>query len=242
MHSREDQIRKKCDEHGLQIIGDLIFDAENGTTLVFIAETTGPNNRHSPSEKKLRDATKSLELLGLQVSFCVKNLDSQEIESVLRSTIFKSHQREIENFFLTIKGGIAQAWIETTAKTKQDQIIAIKEKITQFLKAIEIETESITAIRPENTPGTMACLNRIRQLAPVLLPELEKDLLNRGFTIPSTTWLQRQLDTMRKEGRIVRMTNGTYALTLSSLRRLGSEKGRTSPDILRMLALSKLCR
>lgn len=235
----ENELTTFLSEAGIPLAGMVISGFETDVSFVFVRVTRDRDNRQQPTNLLLHDAKRRLSERGSNVEFLLVDNDSQEIESGLRATLRHSFDKEIRNVFLSWEGKKGKIWIEPKYAYEEHVERSIREKIHVYLSQVEIELDSIVRTTGENLPTMLACLSRIRHLAPVTEQLLETDLVSRGFSIPSRDWLRRRLDSMRRNGRIIRLANGSYALTLSSLRALGTIKGRTSPDIKRMLALAR---
>jgi hypothetical protein len=242
MSSQIQEVKRLCLQNGVPLVGDVVFDVENGTLLAYVAVKKDLDGRQIPSNRKIEEVKKSLLDAGVLVDFLVHDELGQDIESGLRATLLMSFPNEVRNAFLSISGGAAQVWIDPKRTFDEELLKAVERRVRQYLKVFNVDLDSLVRTTTENLPGVTACLSLIRHLAPVLSSELERALTSHGFTVPSEDWLKRRLDSMRKEGRIVRMANGTYALTLLSLQRLGTAKGKRSPDVNRMLALARFCR
>ncbi len=235
----EDDLRNFLNEMRIPLAGKVISSFETDVSFVFVCVTRDNENRQQPSNLVLYEAKAKLAELGSMVEFLIVDADSQEIEAGLRATLRHTFDKEIRNSFLSWERKKAKVWIEPKSVFDEKVFRAIRDKALVYLEQFEIELDSIVRTTSENLPTVFACLYRIRQLAPVTEQALETDLISRRFSIPSRDWLRRRLDSMRRSGRIVRLLDGSYALTLASLRALGTIKGRGSPDITRMLALAR---
>jgi len=235
----EHELTISLNEMGIPLAGVVISGLETDVSFVFVRVTRDRDNAQRPSNLILHDAKKKLSERGANIEFLLVDDDAQEIESALRATLRRSFDKEIRNLFLSWEGKKGKILIEPKCAYGEDVEDAIRDKIRIFLSQVGIELCSIVRTAGENLPTMLACLSRIRHLAPVTEQLLKTDLISRGFSIPPDDWLRRRLDSMRRSGRIVRLANGSYALTLGSLRALGTIKGRASPDITRMLALAR---
>ena len=113
------------------------------------------------------------------------------------------------------------------------------ETLVTALKLYGLSLQDIRLTTLENLPSRFACLRILRTIAPANLQMLKTEIESREFSVPSKSWLSKLLDTLRKNGLVLRQKNQNYALTLNGLKSLGTSKKRNSPDITRMLALSQ---
>jgi hypothetical protein len=139
---------------------------------------------------------------------------------------------------MSVEGKSAVVWLEPKKVLDEATRRSIDAKINIYIAGFDLRLGSISITTGENLPSVLASLGIIRQIAPAEATTLKEAFQRAGFSVPSVDWLNRRLDVMRKSGKIVRLEDGRYTLSLRSLRELGTAKnGRTSPDVSRMLAL-----
>lgn len=176
---------------------------------------------------------------GVGVEFLLTDAHAQDVEAGLRATLLHAFGGSVRNVFASVQGPKASIWIEPKHQLAEDELSAIKNRASKFLDEVGVRLEFLTTTVDENLPSVYLCLRVIRQHAPIDPLKLTELLRVRGFVIPSDDWLLRRLDAMRRSGRLVRQDGGRYSLTLAALRDLGTVKGRSSPDISRLLALAR---
>jgi len=235
----EGAVRAVISEMGIPIAGAVVSEFDSEVSYVFVSVFRDQENRQQPPNSLLNSARSRLKDLGRDVEFLLVDASSQEMESGLRATLRHSFDRELRNVFLSWEGKKAKVWVEPKYSYQEEIGNAITKKIVIYLSQLDIQLDSVVRTTEESLPTMLACLNRIRLLAPFKESALYTDLVSRGFSIPSPDWLKRRLESMRRAGRLVRLADASYALTLSSLRALGMTRGKSSPDITRMLALAR---
>jgi hypothetical protein len=227
-------------ERNIVVSGVPIKDKEiENRFFIFTAVSRDSENRQIPSNKKLDEARQQLAEHSVIIEFLLTNPQSRDIEAGLRATLLHSFGNDLRNIFLSLEKSKASIWLDPKRNLETGTLKLIEEKSRIFLKEFEIEIQSVSLTTNENLPGLLISLRAIRQTAPVDLPTLSQELVRRGFTVPSEDWLRRKLDQMRKTGKVARLEDGRHVLTLSSLRELGTVKGRSSPDVQRMLAIAR---
>jgi len=236
-HSKVITILKELD---INVAGSIVEDSGAPERLfIHVAIVRDSKNKQVPSNRKLNDARHALAEEGITVEFLLTDGQQQDIEAGLRATVLHAFGSNVRNVFMSTTGGSAQVWIEPKQMLNEAVSKAIAEKVKTYISGFNTELGSLALTTGENVPSALACLRAIRQLAPVDSSELLLELVNRGFTVPSTDWLRRRLDMMRKKGQIVRLGGNRYVLSLGSIRSLGTKKDGASPDITRMLALAR---
>lgn len=227
-------------EMDIDVAGSIVEDSgAPGRLFVHVAVVRDSKNKQAPSNRKLNDARHALAEEGITVEFLLTDGQQQDIEAGLRATVLHAFGSNVRNVFMSIADGSAQVWLDPKQMLNEAVSKAIAEKVETYISGFNMELGSLALTTGENLPSTLACLRAVRQLAPVDSSELLRELVNRGFTVPSTDWLRRRLDIMRKKGQIVRLEGNLYVLSLASIRSLGTIKGRASPDVTRMLALAR---
>lgn len=227
-------------EIGITAIGSVIEDPNcSNRYFVHVEVVRTADNKQDPSNKKLNEAQQVLAEKGVKVEFLLRDTQNQDIEAGLRATLLHAFSSHIRNAFISSTGGVAHIWLEPKQTLNDHTFTEIKRKVSNYLDGFEIKLGSIATTTEDNLPSTLACQRAIRQTAPVSLADLKAELENRGFTVPSMDWLKRKLEVMRKADKVVWVTGGKYALSMVSIRNLGTIKGSNSPDIRRLLALAR---
>lgn len=222
------------------ITGTVVRDNRPGNHyFVVVPVSRNSENKQIPTNKNLLEVKKQLEEQGLHIEFLLTDAGNQDIEAGLRATILHAFGNSIRNVFASISSGKANVWLESKHQLDDSKRAGIKNRASHFLNEVGIELSTIALVSEENLPSMYSCMTVIRQLSPIDIPHLNAALEAKGFVIPSQDWLTRRLDAMRRSGRIVRREDGKYLLTLQSLRSMGTSKNRKSPDISRLLALTR---
>lgn len=233
-------ISNRLTELGIQSIGSIVEDPNSPNRFfihVPIVRTT--DNKQEPSNRKLNEARDAFAVNGIAIEFLLRDTYGQDIEAGLRATLLHAYGNQIRNVFVSSTGMTAHVWLEQK-KSLDEQIYAeIKKKVSVYLQGFEITTGSIGTTAENNIPSNLACLRALRQIAPAPADELKAALETRGFTVPSTDWLKRKLEALRKANKVVWVVGGKYALTIVSIRNLGTTKTEKSPDVLRVLYLAR---
>jgi len=228
-------------ERGISVAGSIVEDTGTSKHIFIHVEVSrDPDNKQVPSNQKLKDASQYLASMGIIVEFLLTDAHHQDIEAGLRATMLHAFGNDIRNAFMSVVKNEAQVWLEPKRTLDKKMSDAIHKKLKTYLKEFfGIELGSLVMTSDANLPSNLAVLRAVRYLAPVDRPCLLRELVNRGFTVPSMDWLRRRLDAMRRKDQIVRLEGDRYAVSLKNIRSLGTVKGRESPDIARLLALAK---
>lgn len=227
-------------EMGIQVDGSIIKDIDSPNRyFVHVAISRTEDNKQEPSNKKLNEALQLLAEKGIEIEFLLRDSQGQDIEAGLRATLLHGFSNHIRNAFMSSTDATAHVWLETKQTLDDPTNAEIRRKVSTYLEGFEIELGSIATTTEDTLPSALACLRAIRHAAPITLADLKVDLEKRGFTVPSLDWLKRKLEVLRKADKVVWVTGGKYALTMTSIRNLGTVKGAASPDIHRLLALAR---
>lgn len=238
MHS-EQTILDVLAREGLAPEGRIVFGGDTDIAFVPIAIARDTSGRQIPANSTLHRLASLLGQLGVNVQFLLRHERSEEIELGLRATILHSHIDHVRNVFASLEPARARVWIEPKHTLTEDQLLEIKARAHAFLQLFDITLAAILLTTEELLPSKLAMLSVIRQLSPASLPDIAQELARRGLPVPSTDWLARRLDALRKSSDVVRQSGGTYVLTRGALHRLGTVKSRRSPDLSRLLALAR---
>ncbi|MFZ6861378.1 hypothetical protein ACO0K7_01950 [Undibacterium sp. Ji67W] len=236
-----DEIQTRLSAMGIQCSGAIVR-GEHGERhfLVHVPVKRNDENKQVPSNKKLHDAKSEFAENGIEIEFLLHDEFGKDIEAGLRATLLHSHGDSIRNSFLSMYNDIATVWIDPKKVLDDEELKKIRIESERYLAKFEIERVSFSLTTGQNLPTILVCLKTIRTLAPVSVKSLSESLILSGFSIPSEDWLKRRLDVIRKDGKIFfRRDDDTYVLSLKSLENLGTGRGRSSPDIKRLLALAR---
>ena len=237
-------VRALVADSGIPLTGSIIKDARPGNHYFAIVPVTrGHDGRQEPTARRLEEARLLLGSQGYQVDFVLNEQQTVDIEGGLRAALTAAYGDSAISVAIAFQGKKAKVWVEMAdAIMSEATVAAVREKIEVYFASFAVAELAIQISSQANLPSIVVCLRIIRKLAPVDSDSLGTAIQAAGFNVPSPEWLSRRLDAMRKSGRLVRLHNGTYTLTANALQKLGTTKGRTSPDVTRMLALARRSR
>ena len=226
---------------GIPLTGSVIKDIREGDHYFAVVPITWDiEGRQTPSARRLAVARDALRARGHEVDFVIGDPQTVDVEGGLRVALANAYGEGAISVAVALQAKRATVWVELVdAAANEDLIASVRAKIELYFQSFDLSEVAIQIAPLANLPSILACLRAVRQLAPVDLETLSSKLQAAGFSIPSTEWLSHRLDSMRRTGKIVRLRNGTYALTADSLSKLGTSKTRASPDVNRMLALAR---
>lgn len=237
--SEIDNIYKALIDSGIEISGEISSDPFNQSTyFVFVPTWRDKRNRQVPSNALLMSTVAKLAESGISLRFLLTDKMEGDIEAGLRATLLHEFGAFLRNVFLTVSGKAAHIWLDQKREITEPERSALRTHAGRFLATFSIDAQSVQSLTSGRIPSISVTLKLLRFLAPIHQQGLADEFVKRGFEVPSTNWLSRRLDSLRKSGDIVRTNDHRYALTLAGLKRLGSSKSRQSPDIIRMLALA----
>ena len=235
-----DEIKEILIAEKMPFTGTIIQgDTSSNHFFVFIAVTRDSDNKQVPSNKRIQQLKEKLLVEGAVIDFLLQDSQSNDIEVGLRATLLHAFGDSVRNSFLSISGNEAKIWIEAKRVLDQTIFSSIKKQADQYLSAFGIQNTVIWSNSETNLPTLLVCLRAIRLHSPINVEDLKKELINAKYDIPSIAWLNKKLDLLRKDGKIIRKENKSFAITYLGLSVFAAEKGRSSQDIKRILALSK---
>jgi hypothetical protein len=237
-------VRELVAKSGIPLTGSIIKDARPGNYYFAIVPLTRHGDgRQEPSSRRLEEARLSLLAQGYQIDFVLSERQTSDVEGGLRAALTTAYGDSAVSVAVAFQGRRATVWVEMADSVMSEaMVVAVREKIDTYFASFEVAELAVQITSQVNLPSILACLRVIRQLAPVNSDTLSTALQVAGFNVPSPEWLSHRLDAMRKSGRLVRLRDGLYTLTADALQKLGTAKGRTSPDVTRMLALARRSR
>lgn len=237
-------VRALVADSGLPLTGTIIKDARPGNHYFVIVSIARDRDGHQePSYRRLEEARLLLLAHGYQIDFVLSEQQTVDIEGGLRAALTTAYGDSAVSVAVAFQGKTATVWVEMAdAAMSEATVAAVREKIGIYFASFSVAELAVQISSRENLPSILACLRIIRKLAPVDTNTLSAALRAAAFNVPSSEWLSHRLDAMRKSGRLVRLHNGTYTLTANALQKLGTTKGRASPDVTRMLALARRSR
>ena len=233
-------LEKRLIAAGIPVSGSAIRDSETGNSFhVFVEVGRDSRGRQVPSNGQLEAEKEQLREIGVLVDFVLTDAMMRDAEAGLRATLLHSFGSMVRNSFLAKDGRNAFVWVVPKRQISDAELDEVSAKARILLTEVGLELAHLTLTTGENLPSKTRCLTMLRLVAPVSSGALAAHLRSAGFVVPSDDWMMRRLDGLRKAGQVVRLKSGLYAVTLQTLRGLGTVKGRASPDLSRLLALVK---
>lgn len=224
---------------GIPVAGSVVRNSDGKDFYyIFVEIKKNARGHQEPANTALNAVKAAMAEKGVGVEFILTDGAMRDAEAGLRATLLHSFGRSLRNSFLSPSAKEASVWVVPKHKLSDEERSQIEEKARVFLKEVGLTLRHITTTTEENLPTKTRILTVLRQAAPVASPQLAELLRGMEFVIPSDDWMTRQLDGLRKAGMVVRMKSGLYAVTAQGLKGLGTVKGRSSPDVSRLLALA----
>lgn len=237
--SNQTIIQAVLESNGIQLRGEVVSDQANPADIYASINYSRDSGGKviTPSYTSLRKARDELSQMGFQLKFLLHSDVFTDLESGLRATLLSAFPAQIRNSFMATSGPNAHVWVESKVNSAKEHQNEIKIVVQEYFSRTNLTFKSLNWLDEERLPGKLALLKVIRTLAPASDAQITAALLQKAFVIPSPEWMRRTLDKLRKSEDIVQLTGQRYALPLSTVRRLGTAKGRASPDISRLLAI-----
>ena len=233
-------IKAALSAQGIGLANAIVADElPDGKHFVFIDVIRNADNHQVPSNLKLREVQELLRRENILVEFILIDAFTKDIESGARANLLHAFGDRIRNAFLAVERKQAFLWLVPKRQLSVEDLQSINLRLSHYLNAFELNLVETKITAFENLPTKTAILRRIRLKAPVEQGALENYFVAKNFLIPSASWFGHQLDGLRREGAIVRLKSGHYAMSLSSLQAMGTLKNRRSPDIERLLDLAR---
>lgn len=226
--------------NGISLAGSIVKmpNVEGGIFIPIVTRRTS-DGASKPAKSALLAAKQQIGELNYLPEFILVNEQSEEAEHSLRSSLLVSFPDLVRNAFLSIEASSSNVWLELKKQATEDEKQRLNEHVGQSIGLFKLPPVSVLSLADIELPTRLEILSLIRSMAPVNCEALHSELQHRGFTIPSLDWINRQFDLLRKTGFVVRRHDRNYVLTLNGLKRLGTSKGRRSPDVIRLLAIAK---
>lgn len=227
-------------ENGIFLAGSIVEmpNVEGGIFIPIVTRRLSDGSS-KPPKSALLAARQQIGELNYLSEFILVNERSEEAEHSLRSSLLVSFPDLVRNAFLSIEASSSNVWLELKKQATEDERQRLNEHVGRSIDLFKLPPASVLSLADLELPTRLELLSLIRLMAPVNCEGLHSELQQRSFTIPSSDWIKRQFDLLRKTGFVVRRHDGNYVLTLNGLKRLGTSKGRRSPDVIRLLALAK---
>ncbi len=243
-HMRKDDIHSVLAADGFDVIGVVENSAEGEPEFfIYIRVAWAADGSQSPTNYQMIKAKDKLGGLGVKVQVIPSDQHAIDVEAGMRATLLSNYTNFVRNVFLSLTPNGANVWVDP--KPGAHSIFGeIKESAGKYLSVMNVQLLDLAFTTDDNLPANFVLMRTLRVAAPVTLASLKKLLVEKKFTVPSDDWLRRKLDSLRKKGHVVWLRGNEgeeamYALTLSAIRALGTEKSRSSPDVRRLLAITK---
>lgn len=231
-------IRNYLENLEFPVRGELIVDpSDSSSVIVNIDIIRNEQGRRVPSIQTLNDVRNYFLIKNISLVYILRDTVNDNLELGLRSTLMLKFD-ELRNIFCSTSSDGVSVWVEFKKQHSISQLKSVEIQARRYLEIIGFKLNALQSFSEQPTPSKVAILNSIRIFAPVNLSKLEVMLKEKRFVIPSTDWLRRQIDGLRKNGAIMVSQQGEISLSFGALRRLGTSKNSKSPDITRLLALA----
>lgn len=192
-----------------------------------------------PSDSTIRRVRKQLDSLELDVDLVIVDPDWDNLNRILKTRVLREFSKYIEYVHLRqeYRKVIANVRISKDIDTEISR--SISDLVRQFLILTGHESNDIIIDTIDDFPSLTTILANLRTIAPCFIEHLEDRLRTSKFAVPSTKWLNRRLDELRRKGFVLRNSNGEFFLTFEGLNSLGTRKDSSSPDVRRALAMAR---
>ena len=235
-----ESVEAELAKHDISPAGPIIVNPATARGVYIpVAIRRDAEGRQIPAPKVLADIRRALHERGITAEYHFADETGRVIEEGLREVLLTSFPDLIKEAVVSSEGGSVQVWIETTREIESQQASRVKEHVQKYLELFTVRSTSVQVANEANLASNVELLALIRRVSPVDCYRLRDELLARQFAVPSLTWINHKLDTLRKAGQIIRMPDRTYALTAAGLHGLGTAKGPNSPDVARLLFLAR---
>jgi hypothetical protein len=205
-----------------------------------IAELAG-KGQISRRQMKLTQSSVRKEL-GLQIEWIVTpSRRTSSMEAALLELLEGRYPGAVSAVYISaLKIAPVSIWIERNPSDRtRPELASLKSVVEQFLKLYGVEAPSVMDGDSEDYPSNPMIMRKLKVHAPVTTERLAEALRSAGLTISDLRSLQSKLDTLRKQGLLVRSNAGEYCLTELALGVVPHGKSRSSSDVERALALGR---
>jgi len=195
----------------------------------------------SPRQMKLIQNAAKKEI-GLQIEWVVTpGQKTSSVEAALQELLKGRFPNAVSAVFISsLKTAPVSVWIERNPKVEsRPELAALRVVVEQFLKLYDVTELLVMDGDNVDSPTNPMIMRRLKVIAPATTEQLADALRAASSTIPDLRWLQSKLDTLRKQGLVVRSKLGEYCLTELGLSVVPHSQNRTSSDIERALALGR---
>lgn len=225
--------------HKMELASELVSNPDVQCGVYIPLNIIRISGKAKPTQKEIIDLKNDLVAAGVAPEFILIDRKLQSLESDIRTSLLTSLPDFVRNAFLTLEKGAAEVWIEEKHPLAVEQKKSLENIVGKCLDIQNIETKKVYYIGEQSLATNTEILGLIRKNAPIDIDGLNVALTELNFPVPSLDWINRKLDALRKADAIISLPDRSYALTASSLHKLGTRKDRHSPDITRLLALAR---
>jgi len=188
--------------------------------------------------------TRIAQELGLNVQFVIlRDPMQQKVEAGLNALLQARFSDQISAAFLSVQSeGKFDVWLEPTIGgiDCRPLLPKVNAAIAEYFRVVGAKIGTVRLVGLEgSTPSASIIMRETKRLAPVGADALKQSLTERGSIIPSVSWLESKLDTLRRRNMLVRLQSGEYVLTEGGLAVVPHGKQRHSSDVERALALGR---
>lgn len=235
-----EEVYKLLDNANFSLPGEIIRipASENGIFIPIDAQRDS-GGRQQPSKGVLNLVRAQLGKLGFDAEFLLVNEQSIAAEESLRSSLGVKFGALVETAYLSVERAVSNVWLTTQTQLKAHELDEIVSHSNQICELFNLPAPRVITLSSLNLPTKLEILRVIRRLSPVNCESLKTALEERNYAVPSLDWINKQFDLLRKNRMIIRTQDRKYALTAEALNKMGTIKGRSSPDIDRLLALAR---
>lgn len=228
------------EQHGVTLAGAVTpFEHDAGKFYVPIDLAGIPSSEFAEQERVEKNLVGALIDAGYDAELYFINTPVQRVENNLRSILVSSFSAEIREVTILRNGLSLIVELSVNETSYSPAAKRISDFIQKFLRLIGIKNFSIESSRNQELLTKIEILSTVRLLAPITTIELSSHLAGKGYKDSTPAIIARRLDSLRKEGLLIRTKRGRYALTFNALHRLGTVKTGRSPDVSRLLALAR---
>lgn len=235
-----DEIRREIAKFNLPLAGSVVpSPTVENCVLVSIYTIRDDRGRRSPSGKTLSELRGVIASYGADVEYLLIDEALSELEDGCRTSLVNSFPDIVRNSYTTVLDGVANVWVEKKRDISIEENTKIRELVDNISRVYKLRGAILRVTSDFRIATPTEFLRALRKIAPADCEDLDKELRTRNFSVPSLQWVNHRLDMLRKQGLIVRIAAGHYALTAVALQKLGTVKSRQSPDVIRLLALAR---
>lgn len=243
--SKFDKLKQFLKERGIDFVYEIKSSHSSSCdfALFVSADHVGVKvDNEVTSRRQLNQLTTIIkEALGISVEWIITpGEEAEAMESTLYRIIEQRYPSTVVAVYISSpKQTPITVWIEPKPGVVEvPKLDSLKELAREFFKLLKLE-EFVIQYDAETVPTTPMLIRNIKAHSPINLQTLAEILKSGSSSVPNLRWLQRKLDTLRKQGLLSRSSTGEYCLTELALHVAPHDRSRSSSDILRGLALGR---